>query len=325
MTQRSFYWDNLRFYLIVLVVVSHGVIRYSNASGLCASITLFINTFHMPLFIFISGIFHCESNIKRRIIILIGYVFYMKTFNMEFNYLVLGADKNIRLLYEDSSPWFLIALAVFCGVTYIVRDIDKRYVFGVSIILALLVGYDAEVANSPVISRIIAWYPFYYLGSIIERNDVMIFLTKRLSRFIGASFIYMFAVLCICFKSRIWGLWYLMTPRLYKTVPYKIGGGGQLLHYILVALIGISFMTIIPSKQIPGISKWGRNSLSVYMYHLSIREVFYKYGISDYLVQTSLGVIMLCCINVLITILLSLDVVSIPANYLKKLCYGQRT
>ncbi len=68
MKDRIMLWDNLKFILITLVVVGHFSERFASTSDICKSIFLFIYAFHMPLFLFISGMFHKDTDIPKKIL-----------------------------------------------------------------------------------------------------------------------------------------------------------------------------------------------------------------------------------------------------------------
>ena len=55
---RVAHWDNIKFTMITLMVIGHftdSVIQYSDV---CKSIFLFIYAYHMPVLLFISGLFY---------------------------------------------------------------------------------------------------------------------------------------------------------------------------------------------------------------------------------------------------------------------------
>lgn len=58
-------WDNLKFLLILLVVVGHFADFFTAESNSFRALFLFIYSFHMPMFFFISGLFFSEK--KNRI------------------------------------------------------------------------------------------------------------------------------------------------------------------------------------------------------------------------------------------------------------------
>lgn len=53
--KRDLYWDSLKAILIILVVYGHMISPYAPDGSFNRAMCSFIYTFHMPLFIFISG------------------------------------------------------------------------------------------------------------------------------------------------------------------------------------------------------------------------------------------------------------------------------
>ena len=70
MKKRIFLFDNLKFLLIMTVVVGHCVYYMTGNSNIMKSIFIFIYSFHMPLFIYLSGLFHSDHNVKERCLLL---------------------------------------------------------------------------------------------------------------------------------------------------------------------------------------------------------------------------------------------------------------
>ena len=56
--KRIYKYDNVKALLIFLVVIGHMTTDYVSDSHMVRWITLWIYTFHMPAFIFISGLVH---------------------------------------------------------------------------------------------------------------------------------------------------------------------------------------------------------------------------------------------------------------------------
>ena len=56
-TNKKSFIDNIKVVLIFLVVFGHLIERYIDTSNTLMGILLFIYIFHMPLFIFIAGLF----------------------------------------------------------------------------------------------------------------------------------------------------------------------------------------------------------------------------------------------------------------------------
>lgn len=277
----------------------------------------------MPLFIFVSGLFHKNKDIGRRVVLMLSYALYFKILNMEFGNLISGGGKAISLLQEDSSPWFLIAIAIFTLMTYLFRNINDKYLFTLSVIVGCVSGYDVAISSSQLWSRVFCWFPYYFLGSMMHRNRLLECLNKKTIKLIGRLSFFAFAGICIIFRQRIWDLMYLAIPtNLYQTMPFPANGLLRLVHYLAVLFISIGFMSYIPKQNIKGITHFGRNTLSVYIYHMFVRSLFYKFGITDYLCSYKLGIVFLCVINIVVTVILSLNIFAAPTNCIKRLCYA---
>lgn len=80
-------------------------------------------------------------------------------------------------------------------------------------------------------------------------------------------------------------------------------------------------MMLIPTRHIRWISDFGKRTLAVYMYHIPIRAVFYKYHITDYFLSTYIGTVMYGVLWLMITIVLSTKIISVPTDLIKKFCY----
>lgn len=74
--ERIFLYENVRFILIVLVVVGHAIDLNTAQSKVYKSLFLWIYSFHMPLFLFLSGLFHKNKNITAKVLeyICIGFL-----------------------------------------------------------------------------------------------------------------------------------------------------------------------------------------------------------------------------------------------------------
>src|SRR5659263_308146 len=117
---RIFFWDNLKILLIILVVVGHSVDFYTATSPMTRDIYLFIYTFHMPLFIFVSGYFSKtvldgkQFRIAKVILYLLLYLLFILYF---------------------------FAISVWLCISYVIKNIKPVIVICFSIIIGVLVGY----------------------------------------------------------------------------------------------------------------------------------------------------------------------------------------
>ena len=78
MEKRIFLFDNLKFFLILTVVIGHFIDYITKSSHMMSGLFLFIYSFHMPFFIYLAGLFHSNHNIKNRCVSFIAIGFSMK-------------------------------------------------------------------------------------------------------------------------------------------------------------------------------------------------------------------------------------------------------
>ena len=87
-------WDNLKFYLILLVVIGH----FAEAGGethLFKSVFLFIYAFHMPAFFFVSGLFHSERRVGQKVAAFLALYILMKAL-IFFELRLMGKNPSFR-------------------------------------------------------------------------------------------------------------------------------------------------------------------------------------------------------------------------------------
>lgn len=114
---RVFLWDNIKFILILLMVVGHFADVFTSKSDFFKSVYFFIYIFHMPLFIFITGLFHNEKNIKEKVVYYITIGFFLKILLLIANVVINGVPIKFSLLSDGGIPWFMFSLAAFSLLT----------------------------------------------------------------------------------------------------------------------------------------------------------------------------------------------------------------
>lgn len=179
---RSAYFDHLKFVLICLVVIAHAFSNHIAQNVNLPALFMFINTFHMPLFIFVSGLFYSDSHVSKRIILLVTYGLYFKVLG----WLIGPAWVEFSLFKETSMPWYLFALAVWEGFSYLVRKVNPKFVLAGAVIIGSHAGYDAMVTGSEFLSRVVVWFPFFYMGVIADKEKILTFIKGKKSAWLTA-------------------------------------------------------------------------------------------------------------------------------------------
>ena len=149
---RISYWDNIKFFLIFLVVLGH--VFYFSTDTRIQNLMSLIYIFHMPAFAFISGTFGRHPDIRKTLKLGIYYIIFNSL-------LILTCDKSI--LVPAYSYWYLLSLIVWRIVT---PYIPKKPIFVIIIAVTanLTIGFLKDVDNTLALSRTIAFFIYYYLG-----------------------------------------------------------------------------------------------------------------------------------------------------------------
>ncbi|PJJ61640.1 acyltransferase family protein [Compostimonas suwonensis] len=159
-------WDNARWIAITLVVIGHAILPLIAASDTAYAVYLFIYTFHVPVFVGVSGYF-AKAGVPgarqmKRIVsdIVLPYIVF-ETIWTVIHWLVGG---EFRLDYATASwtLWFLLALGIWrIALPYLVM---LRYPLIISIVIAVGAGYLSEVDSTFALSRTLGFLPFFVFG-----------------------------------------------------------------------------------------------------------------------------------------------------------------
>lgn len=112
---RVYLWDNMKFILIFLVVLGHFSDIYVDKSPTLQSIYLGIYVFHMPAFLFVSGLFSKRTIKERHWRKLFNYMilFIFVKMMIIISNRISGGNWQFWPLNVSGMEWYAFALAVF--------------------------------------------------------------------------------------------------------------------------------------------------------------------------------------------------------------------
>lgn len=323
---RVILWDNIKALLMLLVVVGHFVDSYSNNSHLFKSIFLFAYAFHMPLFLFVAGLFHKNKNINEKVLsyfsIYLVYKIAIITTRAAF-----GKKWSFALLSESSVPWFMFALAVFICLTYALQNVEnKAFIVLLSIGLACFAGYDSSIGDYLIASRIIVFFPFYYLGTLIPREKLECMAEKSKWKLIGLFVVLLWLGACYFGIDYLYVLRHLFTGRNpFNKAVKPIGWIVRLGCYFITSVVGASFILMTPNRRIKYFTTVGEQSLQVYFWHYIIKNILLFLGCLDGLVALgTTGKILLLMVSAGVTLLCSASLFREPTSLLMKATKGKK-
>lgn len=271
--ERSPYWDNIKGILISLVVIGHFLWDYKGI-GIAGFFLSFIYLFHMPAFIFVSGYFSKSDNAKsmRSIFKLVVIYIIFNTTMMIFSFILWNT--SFQLLTPVYSYWFLISLIIWRFIIKYVENIKN--ILLMSIIVVIFIGLWSDVTNVLALSRTVVFFPFFLIGYKLSPDKINHLTHNR------KPLDYLKGILLLLFTA------YLSSLFIYKYTGLSESDflmqsydslADMVVRIAMLGIAGLMIMSIIlltPKKPFRFLSKWGRNSLAVYVLHRFITLIFFK-------------------------------------------------
>lgn len=273
--QRDYYFDNIKFVLIMLVVIGHTYRPLIDESSILKAIYLAIYSFHMPLFILVSGYFakgYNREGQNRKLIssILVPYLIFQILYSI-YDHLVYGTDSlEISILDPYWIMWFLFSLFLW-RLMMLPLFVNLKYPLVTALILSIAVGYIDEADGFLSLSRTIAFFPFFLLGFYLRRDHFKVLFSpwKRVIGWAG----------CILLVPLMYWLEFLspfdlsFRRWLYFTDPYESLGhpewsaGLIRVGFIILTLVVSAWVLAVIPREKTWFSAMGSRSLTVYLLH----------------------------------------------------------
>ena len=309
-------FDNIKFFLILTVVVGHFADIATAISPNYKSLFLFIYTFHMPLFIYLSGLFHKNKSILQKTLtyIILGY---LSKLIIWLTKLLFFRINEFEFFSDSGLPWYMFALAMFIPASYLLRKVDKALLLAVSVTIACIAGYFDFIGDFLYLSRFLVFFPFYLLGQMTPKIMLINLNKIKTVKIISAVILVLWLVLCFTSTDSLYILRPLFTGRNpYSTEEaFRIAGFFyRLLCYLLTSIVSLSIICLIPRKKINYISDFGKNTLQVYFWHTSILLILMRIGLGDFMTGNAFGRFVWIIFAVALTVLLSTDYFSFPTK-----------
>ena len=271
---REFKYDNLKFILIFLVVLGHIIEKVAKFKYLY----LIIYSFHMPVFIFVSGYFSKGSKksiVKSTCIYIIFQTIYFLIYK-----LVLHKNITLNYLQPIWVLWYIFALGIWNMLLVIIKKANitqkniKIYILLLfTFLLSLICGYADIIGYLLSLSRIVVFFPFFLIGYFSRNSNIKIIKrTEENNKKIVLSYLVV-AIICIIYFisiSDINEIWFYGSYS-YGEAKYNI------IFRFFSSLFGLSmifFFNNFVSNKRKLISFVGKNTLFIYLLHGIIIRIF---------------------------------------------------
>lgn len=322
MTKRIYKFDNLKFLLILLVVVGHFIEPYVATLLPAKKLFIFIYSFHMPLFIFTTGLFLKDYKTYDKLPInkLLFYailIIFIKVYVAALS-LIFGMNAGFSLFSGSGVYWYLGAVITYTLLIPLINRFNIKILIFLSFLLAIVAGYDNSIGDFLYLSRTIVYFPFFLLGYYYSTNRARLLeiTSNKTLKAISLAIIIIIIGICYFRTNDIYNLRMLFTGKnSFDVVTKYYGYNCTYIHRILADIIallaGFSVMCLVPNKQIRYITDMGSRTLYVYVLHRMFMILIAGFGIAS-LLQKAIGNYYIYIIILLafgVTILLSLKFV----------------
>lgn len=279
---RNHRFDNIKFILIVLVVLGH-FLELPKDSATADSLYRVIYLFHIPTFIFVSGYFAkfnpgkiLRSFIYPYVILQIAYLLFHNLIIIEEREFALQFTKPYWLL------WYLMAITFYYLLIPFFQTQDTRrqiIILCASVIVSLLTGYDNSIGYNLTLSRFFVFLPYFLAGQYSHTNREQIkdkwkssqqlLIFTDIAAIIGAICSVLF-ILNSTLSSRV----------LYGSYSYEALGYGPFIRLLLLLFAAswiIVLFRFVPNKKIPLLSSIGKHTFWIYVLHGFVIKLIGKY------------------------------------------------
>lgn len=286
-------WDNARWIAMVLVVVGHGILPLIAESDSAYSVYLFIYSFHVAVFVTVSGYFAKSGPPTARSLrqvltdIVLPYLIFETIWTVV--RFALGSGVSIDYSTPSWTLWFLIALAVWRIVLpYLVL---LRWPLLIAIAISVGAGYSETIDSTLALSRTFGMLPFFVFGWKLRQWQLTgrwLALSKAVAWRWRAGAIALFVAVLVLMPVAI-DTWrdvklrrFMLYDESYPTLGYEEPWSGAIrLGLLLSAMVlAVAFLMLMP-RGWHWFTAFGGATMYIYLLHSFVLFPFRETGVLE--------------------------------------------
>lgn len=259
--------------------------------------------FHMPAFIYLTGYFAKYSVRKLLKHLCLPYFVFQTAYLLFAKYIL---EENVILQY--TTPYWILWYLLVIIEYYLLMPLfpsdnsPKKYLLlTVSLVIALLAGFDTSIGYYMSLARAFTFFPFFLMG-YYRLSFVRILLRKQIFKKVHLPL-----MVSVCMAAA--GTVFLIkkdvsSGLLYGSYSYAACEGSPLLRLIIIctAVMWLELLfLLIPKAELPFISVIGHNTMPIFIFHgfcLRLMSHFNLFHFGDFK-----NMILAICVSVLIMFL----------------------
>jgi fucose 4-O-acetylase-like acetyltransferase len=284
-------WDNARWIAITLVVIGHGILPLIGEDNTAYSVYLFIYSFHVAVFVTVSGYFAKSGppNARALRLILTDIVFPFFIFETIWTVIrwVLGSAFELDYTTASWTLWFLIALAVWRIVLpYLVM---LRYPLLIAIAISIGAGYTETIDSTLALSRTFGMLPFFVFGwklRQLQLTNWWLDLPARVAWRWRTGAVALFGATLVVMPIAI-EMWrdlrlrrFMLYDESYEAIGYEEPWSGaiRLALLLLGMVLAVAFIVLMP-RGAHWITPFGGATMYIYLLHTFVLFPFRETGV----------------------------------------------
>lgn len=270
--KRNTLLDSLKCHLIVLVVVGHVITPYRNDNAVIQSLHNLIYSFHMPLFILISGFLSKTKDVGKlkKQVLRILETYLIVQFVGYFREILNGTFTLEMAITPWWISWFLLSLICWKIAVFILPlRKNMKAALIISVALSLIAGFIKYLDYPLSLSRTIVFFPFFLFGYYASSGFFAKIRSYNKLYGIG-TIIAIFLMFFIVQKSWTTTFHGATSYMLSANIPASFIFRCSFLF--VASLMSTAFINIIPDSKV--FSQKGLNSLLYYVYHAPLVLLF---------------------------------------------------
>ena len=302
--RRDKFWDVTKAVLIFTVVLGHTLeINLHNRINMASYNTIY--TFHMPLFVFLSGYFSKKYNdissfwrssgkiletclIFQLLSISIECFFYNKQFSL------------FALLRPRLAVWYLFSLFWWkCLLQISIPLIERnlKVALFVCVCVGLIAGF-VPIGAPLSFQRTFSMLPYFILGYYAKSKGIEI--KKHFPNFLGGIMgLFVFFIFFLILNKNLKSILYGLYP--YRTIEFCLY---RFVWYIIAILLSFCFLICVNRIKCNNLLLYiGRNTLFIYVWHIFFIRIL-KYLVPHFELPNSFSFVLIYSVTIFVVVVL---------------------
>lgn len=299
---------NLRFLLIVTVFLGNIVEPLIGDQISAKTLYLWIFTFHMPLFVFVTGYFarySLDGSHGKKVLqtIALQYLIFQTLYSiMDVSLFQVEGIKH-SFFFPYLLCWFLMAHIVWRLVMLMLLHLKVKHPVLITLGVGLLIGYTSLSGGFLSLPRALVYMPFFVLGYYFDYTKFAELVSGH--RRVVAGLVSAVLMVVLFLQAPDLNHRWLYGSAAYSELghPEWYAGIYRLFIYAVEFIASLSLMALVPRFE-SIMTDWGKRTLYVFLLHGFVVRFVAVSGVLDY-VNNAFGVLLVVLFGLGATILLS--------------------